>query len=74
MRTKVELPDELLTRARKRAAREGLSLNEFFIEAIEQRLAPRKTKVRRPPPTVGRPDGPRIRILGPEQVDEAMFG
>ena len=74
MRTTVELPDELLNRAKSQAARSGVSLKEFFIEAIEQRLAPRSQKARRPPPAIGNPKGRRIRILTPEQIDQAMFG
>ena len=50
MRTTIELPDELLAQAKSRAALGGLSLKQFFIEAIEQRLAPQAPKTRRPPP------------------------
>jgi hypothetical protein len=39
MRTTVELPDELLMRAKSHAAVAGLSLKEFCIEALESRLA-----------------------------------
>ena len=74
MRTTVELPDKLLAQAKSRAARDGISLREFFIAAIEQKLAPKPQKVRRPPPVIGSPNAPRIRVLTPEQVDEAMFG
>lgn len=74
MRTTVELPDELLNRAKSHAALSGVSLKEFFIEAIEQRLAPRNPKTRRPPPVIGNPKGRRIRVLTPEQIDQAMFG
>jgi hypothetical protein len=31
-------------------------------------------KTRRTPPLVGDPDGPKLGVLTPEQVDEAMFG
>ena len=74
MRTTIELPDELLTQAKSRAALAGLSLKQFFIEAIEQRLAPQASKTRRPPPLIGSAAARRIRILTPEQIDEAMFG
>ena len=73
MRTTIELPDELLTCAKSRAALEGISLKEFFVQAIRQKLAPEK-KVRRAPPEIGSVDAPRIGLLTPEQVDEAMFG
>jgi hypothetical protein len=74
MRTTVELPDELLNRAKSRAALAGVSLKEFFIEAIEQRLVPRSQKTRRPPPAIGNAKARRIPVLTPEQIDKAMFG
>jgi len=74
MRTTVELPDHLLTRARNQAARSGITLKEFFIEAVEQRLASGAHKTRHPPPTIGAQDAPRIGVLTAEQLDEAMFG
>ena len=74
MRTTVELPDHLLTRARNQAARSGITLKEFFIEAVEQRLASAAPKTRRPPPTIGAQDAPPIGVLTAEQLDEAMFG
>jgi hypothetical protein len=73
MRTTVEMPDELLEQAKSRAAQAGISLRQFFIEAVEQKLAPAK-KLRKNPPVIGSADGPRIGVLTPEQVDEAMFG
>ena len=74
MRTTVELPDELLARAKSQAALSGMSLRELFVEAVEQRLKPVSRKVRRDPPVLGGPKAPRIGILTPEQIDEAMFG
>ena len=74
MRTTIELPDDLLSRAKSRAALSGVSLKEFFIEAIEQRLAPPSQKTRRPPPAIGNAKGRRIRVLTAEQIDQAMFG
>jgi hypothetical protein len=73
MRTTVELPDALLARAKHRAAEKHMSLKEFFIEAIEQKLMA-QTKTRRLPPAVGGAGAPRIGLLTPEQIDEAMFG
>ena len=70
----VELPDELLSWAKSQAALTGISLKEFFIDAIEQRLAPRSPKTSRPPPAIGSPKGRRIQVLTPEQIDKAMFG
>ena len=74
MRTTVELPDELLRQAKRCAAAAGISLREFFVEAIELKLAPPKPKVRRAPPEIGSADAPRIGVLTAEQIDEAMFG
>ena len=74
MRTTVELPDELMKRARNRAAATGTSLKEFLIEALEEKLAPRPRKTRRPPPSIGSRRAPQIGLLTPEQIDEAMFG
>lgn len=73
MRTTIELPDELLNTAKSRAALEGISLKEFFIEAIEQKLSPPKQKVRRPPPLIST-GGTPVPNLTSEQIDEAMFG
>jgi hypothetical protein len=74
MRTTVELPDELLARAKNRAASEGVSLKELFIEAIEMKLARQSRKTRRTPPEIGSADAPRIGVLTAEQIDEALFG
>lgn len=73
MRTTIELPDELLIKAKRKAAESGVSLRQFFIEAVEQKLTPTK-KTRRPPPTIGSADSSRIGVLTAEQIDEAMFG
>lgn len=74
MSTTIELPDELLIRAENCAAQSGISLRDFFVAAIEQRLIPTKPKIRRDPPVFGGPGGPPLGVLTPEQVDEAMFG
>jgi len=74
MRTTIELPDALLTRAKATAAANGLSLREFFIEAVTRSLDAPVRKVRRPPPVVGQGTGPRITVLTPEQIDAAKFG
>ena len=74
MRTTIELPDELLARAKSRAALAGISLKEFFIESLERRLAGENQKTRRPPPAIGKAKSRRIGVLTPEQIDEAMFG
>jgi hypothetical protein len=74
MRTTIELPDELLTRAKIQAAIQGVSLKEFFVDALERSLATPVKKVRRPPPVIGNGTGPRITPLTPEQIEAAAFG
>jgi len=74
MRTTVEFPDELLVKVKVHAAGDGISLREFFIRAVEEKLAPQRVKTRRIPPSVKGPAGKRIGILSPEQIDEAVFG
>ena len=74
MRTTIELPDQLLMEAKSRAALSGVSLREFFTEAIVEKLRPEPKKVRRPPPKLGGIAGPKIGILTAEQINEAMFG
>ena len=73
MRTTVELPDDLLSAAKIRAIKDGVSLREFFTEAIRQSLT-RGEKVRREPPHVGSKDGPPIPDLTREEINEAMLG
>ena len=74
MRTTVELPDDLLARARSSAAQSGVTLKEFFIAAVEVRLGSQAVKMRRPPPEIGSTSSPAVDVLTPEQIDEAMFG
>ena len=74
MRTTVELPDELLARAKIHVAARGITLRQFFVEAVQLGLRPETKKVRRAPPSVGNADGPPIPALTREQIDEAMFG
>jgi hypothetical protein len=71
MRTTIELPDELLQKARQQAAESGVSLKEFFISALERRLAT-PVKLRREPPTI--PGPANMGLLSREEIDEAMFG
>jgi hypothetical protein len=74
MRTTVELPDELLTQAKVAAASQGVSLRQFFIEAVRFRLSPEKAKVRRAPPSVGDAGAPPMKAISRERIDEEMFG
>ncbi len=74
MRTTIELPDELLAQAKVNAAQRGISLRQFFMEAVQSRLAPEPRKVRKPPPMIGDTHAAPLPVLTREQVDEAMFG
>ena len=74
MRTTVELPDELLAQAKSSAALEGISLRDFFISAVRQKLARPARKGRMQLPVIGGTDGPPIPDLTSEQVDESLFG
>ena len=74
MRTTIELPDELLAQAKVSAALSGISLRQFFTEAVQSRLVPEKRKVRKAPPAIGDAHAPRMTALTREQVDEAMLG
>lgn len=74
MRTTIELPDELLSRAKTAAAVSGLSLREFFMDAVRAKLAPEQRKVRKAPPAVGVASAKPITALTREQIDAAMFG
>jgi hypothetical protein len=74
MRTTIELPDALMVQAKMRAAERGMSLRNFFIEAVGKAVAPDRPKVRRPPPSIGDGKGPKIRAATREEIDEAMFG
>ena len=68
------MPDEVLTRAKSRAALAGISLRQFFVEAVEQKLAPESRKVRREPPVIGSKKARPIRDLTSKRIDEALFG
>jgi len=69
MRTTIELSDELMTRAKIRAATDGITLKELFVSAVENRLAPpERKKVRRPPPLL---TGGPVRNATPEELAEA---
>jgi hypothetical protein len=74
MRTTIELPDELLTQVRALAALSGVSLRQFFTDAIKEKVNPQPRKVRRPPPVFGSEGAPVIGVLTAEQIDEVMFG
>jgi hypothetical protein len=74
MRTTIEMPDELLHRAKSTAALRGISLRQFFLVAVQHELTQEKRKVRKPAPTIGEAGDPVIKALTREQIDEAIFG
>jgi hypothetical protein len=74
VRTTIELPDELMMRAKRRASALGISLHKFIIEAVERRLELDKTKVRKLPPLFGDKNLPKIGVLTAEQIEKAVFG
>jgi hypothetical protein len=74
MRTTIEIPDTILEGAKSRAAAAGISLRQFFIDAVQSKLAPERKKMRTEPPVIGRPGDPRIPVLSGEELDEIMFG
>ena len=74
MRTTIELPDQLLKRAKSEAALRGVSLRTFFVEAVEGKLAASPRKGRRALPLIGGMEGSPVRNATREEIDEAMFG
>lgn len=75
MRTTIEMPDHLLQRAKSEAALCGMSLREFFISAVELRLAGVQPKGRRRLPAIGdAQNGPAMGVLSGEGMDDALFG
>jgi hypothetical protein len=74
MRTKLEVPDELMSKTQVRAEEDGISLPQFFIDAVSSKLLPEKRKLRKSPPAIGDAGAARIGALTREQVDEAIFG
>ncbi len=48
MKTTVELPDDLFRRAKASAAAQGMSLREFFSQALEARLRARSPRPAEP--------------------------
>ncbi len=76
MRTTIELSDELMRRVKVESAREGKSMREYFVMALELKLDGGKTsaRTRREPPTVGSADGPKIPVFSSEELDEVLFG
>jgi hypothetical protein len=74
VRTTVEFPDDLLAQAKIQATVAGISLRQFFIEAVQEKLTGRTGKTRRPPPEIGDPNAPPVRTLTGAEIDEALFG
>jgi hypothetical protein len=74
MRTTIELPDTLLEAAKARAACAGVSLRQFFIEAVQNQLSPPQKKIRTQPPVIGGSEVSPVPVLSGEELDEIMFG
>ncbi len=70
MRTTIELPDELMTRAKVRAAEEGITLKDLFVSAVEKSLSSPKKKARLPLPILI--TGGPVRNATREEIAEAM--
>lgn len=72
MRITIELPQELLEKARLQASASGITLKELlFIAALERRLAT-TAKVRHEPPAL--PGPADLHLLTRAELDETMFG
>lgn len=71
MRITIELPQELLEKARLQASASGITLKELFIAALERRLAT-PAKVRHEPPAI--PGPADLHLLTRAELDETMFG
>ena len=71
MRITIELPQELLEKARLHASASGITLKELFIAALERRLAT-TAKVRHEPPAI--PGPADLHLLTRAELDETMFG
>lgn len=64
-----------LMRAKSSAPLSGISLREFFISAVKQRLDAGPARGRQPLPAIGDQEhGPDLRLFTREEIDEAMFG
>ena len=73
MRTTIELPDDLLKRAKSEAALSGVSLKEFFISAVEAKLQPVQKKGRLQFPLIPG-TGEVLPLATREEIEEAIFG
>jgi len=74
MRTKIELPDTLLEAAKARAACAGVSLRQFFIDAVQNQLRPPQKKIRTQPTVIGGAGVSPVPVLSGEELDDVMFG
>jgi hypothetical protein len=68
VRTTIDLPDNLVQRAKSLAVAAGVTLDQFLAEAVKLGLACGT------PPLIGGPGAPRLGVLTAERIDEAMFG
>lgn len=68
------MPDDLLREAKIRAAGDGVTLKQFFVAAVRDKLAPQNRRRHRRPPPVISTGGPVVHDLSDEEMEEAMFG
>jgi hypothetical protein len=73
MRTTIEIPDALYVRAKTHAARTSTSLKEFFIEALEEKLADQPARHRISLPLV-RSRRPGSNLLTAEKIEVLESG
>jgi hypothetical protein len=61
--------------SRRRTREANITLRQLFVKALESHLEQRPQKTRKTPPLIrGKRTAPAVRLLTPEEVDEAMFG
>lgn len=74
MRTTIEIPDALYVRAKTQAAQRSASLKEFFIEALEEKMAvqPARHRISLPLVRSRRPGSNRLTAEKIEALESEM--
>ena len=65
MPTSIDLPEELLLQAEKRAPLDGITLEQLITQAVRGRLGPNKPRMRRLPPGIACASDPPMQPLDP---------
>ncbi len=78
MRTTIDIPDDLLRRAKATAALRGIKLKDLITSLLEQGLKPRAKESEshgqnRPIPVTIRADGPAIKPLTNAEIEEIFL-